>query len=72
MTPHGPSQIQLSAHCLLRLATALMLEAQGIDHGFPAARQELNELSGRCYSASRWLQILEPAYCQRFAPAPRA
>lgn len=71
MTPDGPKHIQLSAHCLLRLATALMLEAQGIDHGFPRANEELNALSSRSFSSGQWLQILEPAYCRQFDPGWR-
>lgn len=64
--PHD--NLQLSSHCLLRLVTALMLEAEGIDHGCSSATNELNQRTGRCHSASAWLVLLTPAYRQRFCP----
>lgn len=61
-------ELQLSSHCLLRLVTALALEAAGIDHGCDNAVCELNTLTGRWHTAQEWLAILEPVYNRRFAP----
>ena len=63
-----PESIEITSHCLLRLTTALALEAAGLPHGFPLAALELNQQSGRTLCAQQWLQILEPAYLQRFSP----
>ena len=60
--------LELTSHCLLRLCTALAIEVAGLPHGFPPAALELNERTGRDYSARQWLQILEPTYVQRFSP----
>lgn len=61
-------QLELTAHCLLRLTTALMLESRGIDHLHPKAADELNELTGRDYTAGQWLEIIGPFYLKRFCP----
>ena len=61
-------QLELTAHCLLRLTTALMLESRGIDHLHPSATDELNQRTGRAYAANQWLQIIGPAYLERFCP----
>lgn len=63
-----PESIEITSHCLLRLCTALALEAEGLAHGFPLATLELNQQSGRSFTATQWLQILEPAYVRRFSP----
>lgn len=60
--------LQLTSHCLLRLVTALMLEAEGIDHGHSCAASELNQRTGQHHSAAAWLVLLTPAYRQRFCP----
>lgn len=61
-------QLELTPHCLLRLATALMLEAGGINHLHDCATDELNARTGRSHTASEWLEILAPAYVERFCP----
>jgi len=63
-----PDSLKITSHCLLRLCTALALEAEGLAHGFPLATLELNQQSGRDFTAKQWLQILEPFYVQRFSP----
>jgi hypothetical protein len=65
-------QLQLTAHCLLRLTTALALEAAAIPHGQPSAAAELNERTGRRLSSAQWLAILEPYYRRRLCPAEAA
>ena len=65
-------ELQISAHCLLRLTTALALESQLIPHGQPSATAELNERTGRQLSSSEWLAILEPYYRRRFCPGEAA
>jgi hypothetical protein len=62
-------QLELTAHCLLRLTTALMLEAVGIPHGQPSAAAELNRRTDRTLTSNQWLAILEPHYRRRFSPA---
>lgn len=62
------NELQLTSHCLLRLSTALMLEAVDIPHGLPTATAELNRRTGRNLSSREWLAILEPHYRRRFAP----
>lgn len=68
--PHD--QLELTAHCLLRLTIAVALEAQAIPHGEPSATAELNERTGRRLTSSQWLAILEPHYSRRFYPAEAA
>jgi hypothetical protein len=63
-----PDEIQITAHCLLRLSTALLLEVGGIDHGHSCATDELNRLSGRSLPPKEWLLLLQPLYCARFCP----
>jgi hypothetical protein len=63
-----PESVEITSHCLLRLTTALALEAAGLPHGFPLAAQELNERTSRNFSAREWLEVLEPAYLKRFSP----
>jgi hypothetical protein len=63
-----PDSLEISSHCLLRLTTSLMLEAQGVPHCQPLAVDELNSATGRRLGAREWLAILEPYYRQRFMP----
>jgi hypothetical protein len=65
-----PEQLELTAHCLLRLCLTLALEAGGVPHGQDSATAELNTATGRQLSARQWLTLLEPAYQQRFDPGP--
>jgi hypothetical protein len=62
------NELQLTAHCLLRLATALMLESTNVPHGQSRATDELNALTGRRLSSREWLALLEPHYRKRFCP----
>jgi hypothetical protein len=66
--PMSPDELQLTAHCLLRLTTALMLESVDVPHGLPTATEELNTRTGRQLSSREWLHLLEPHYRRRFAP----
>lgn len=63
---HLAEAVEISAHCLLRLMTALLLETEGIIPLHPAASAELNARTGRSYSAHQWVLTLEPAYQRRF------
>lgn len=64
-----PEAIELSGHCLLRLMTALLLEAGGIHTGAGlAAMAELNRNSGRDLTVQGWIAVLEPSYRQLFMP----
>jgi hypothetical protein len=63
-----PDELRLSAHCLLRLTTALILECGDVPHGQPCAADELNARTGRQLSSRQWLEILEPHYRRRFCP----
>lgn len=67
-SPLPPEQLEISGHCLLRLTTALALEAAGINHNHPSATDELNGRTGRQLSPTQWLAVLEPAYLRTFAP----
>lgn len=67
-----PESFTLTAHCLLRLTTALAMEAKDLAHPFPTATGELNRRTGRCYPAWKWLEILEPYYQERFEPGSRS
>lgn len=65
-----PEAIELSGHCLLRLMTALLLEAGGIHTGAGlAAMAELNRNSGRDLTVQGWIAVLEPSYRQLFMPS---
>jgi len=63
---HWAEALEISAHCLLRLMTALLLETEEIIPLHPAESAELNARTGRCYSARQWALILEPSYQRRF------
>lgn len=63
-----PESLELTSHCLLRLCTALAIEAADLPHGFPSATLELNQRSGRNLTAEQWLRILEPSYVRIFSP----
>jgi hypothetical protein len=62
------SELRITAHCLLRLSTALMLEVADIPHGLPSATSELNRRTGRNHSSREWLDILEPRWRRLFCP----
>lgn len=62
--------LQLSAHCVLRYTTALMLEVGGVHHhvtGSPSA--SLNKMTGRNHTPREWLKILSAPYLQITDPA---
>lgn len=64
-----PETLELTGHCLLRLMTALLLEAGGIHTGAGlAAMAELNRNSGRHLTVQGWIGVLEPHYRQLFMP----
>lgn len=64
-----PETLELTGHCLLRLMTALLLEAGGIHTGAGlAAMAELNRNSGRDLTVQGWIAVLEPTYRQLFMP----
>jgi hypothetical protein len=61
-----PDELHVTAHCLLRLTTALTLEAAGICHSQGSATAELNHRTCRQLTSAQWLAILEPHYRKRF------
>jgi len=67
-----PAALVISAHCLLRLMTALLLENEGLVPFPPAASAELNARTGRQHTARQWARLLGPAYQRRFGPLPSA
>jgi hypothetical protein len=66
------AQITLTAHCLLRLMTALLLETQGAVPFLPSATAELNTRTGRSYTAAQWIDLLMPYFRRRFAPGEQS
>ncbi len=65
------AQITITAHCLLRLMTALLLETQGAVPFSPSASAELNSRSGRFYTAAQWIDLLSPQFQRRFSPGDK-
>jgi hypothetical protein len=54
------AQITLTAHCLLRLMTALLLETQGAVPFLPSA------------TAAQWVDLLMPYFRRRFSPGEQS
>lgn len=70
--PEPADSIELTTHCLLRLVTALAIEAADIPHLQGSATEELNQRSGRQFTAEQWLAILDPAWVRQFEGGGRA
>ncbi|MEB3256353.1 MAG: hypothetical protein VKJ05_08195 [Synechococcaceae cyanobacterium] len=68
--PPRAEALEISAHCLLRLMTALLLESEGLVPLPPAASLLLNAQTAREHSAGEWIAILAPAYQRRFGRIP--
>jgi hypothetical protein len=64
--PH--ESLAITAHDLLRMVTALLFEVRGVPHKHDSVTAELNQLTGRHWTARDWLAILEPSYRRRFMP----